>query len=315
LPIIKKTNILNRIIFLVIILISFKSFACDCECVGDCSFKSVSSGSDFVALVKVIEYSDYLDYEIDGYDKKMPFSMTVEVIEKYIGSESRKKIKIWGDNGMLCRPYIANFEIGKYYLIAPSKINETSDNGNKNDYDFFSCYTDYLVVDFNKKIAFGEYTKREKEVSLQEFEREIKNLNFKKTKWFANNNKRAFYKSDSITLYKILNRKNKEIILNRNLILSEKNNGKDFIELTFKGNKKLILKGTNIENWTETEHLGKWNWEYDNEKLKLDLFFNKKINSSFKIYSIERDYLIWEKDKDKTTKVHFLVLKLKRIEQ
>jgi hypothetical protein len=315
LPIIKKTNILNRIIFLVIILISFKSFACDCECVGDCSFKSISSGSDFVALVKVIEYSDYLDYEIDGYDKKMPFSMTVEVIEKYIGSESRKKIKIWGDNGMLCRPYIANFEIGKYYLIAPSKINETSDNGNKNDYDFFSCYTDYLVVDFNKKIAFGEYTKREKEVSLQEFEREIKNLNFKKTKWFANNNKRAFYKSDSITLYKILNKKNKEIILNRNLILSEKNNGKDFIELTFKGNKKLILKGTNIENWTETEHLGKWNWEYDNEKLKLDLFFNKKINSSFKIYSIERDYLIWEKDKDKTTKVHFLVLKLKRIEQ
>lgn len=241
--------------------------------------------------------------------------MTVEVIEKYIGSESRKKIKIWGDNGMLCRPYIANFEIGKYYLIAPSKINETSDNGNKNDYDFFSCYSDYLVVDFNKKIAFGEYTKREKEISLQEFEREIKNLNFKKTEWFANNNKRAFYKSDSITLYKILNKKNKEIILNRNLILSEKNNGKNFIELTFKGNKKLILKGTNIENWTETEHLGKWNWEYDNEKLKLDLFFNKKINSSFKIYSIERDYLIWEKDKDKTTKVHFLVLKLKRIEQ
>jgi len=306
---------LNRIIFLIIILISFKTFACDCECVGDCSFKSVSSGSDFVALVKVIEYSDYLDYEIDGYDKKMPFSMTVEVIEKYIGSESRKKIKIWGDNGMLCRPYIANFEIGKYYLIAPSKINETSDNGNKNDYDFFSCYSDYLVVDFNKKIAFGEYTKREKEISLQEFEREIKNLNFKKTEWFANNNKRAFYKSDSITLYKILNKKNKEIILNRNLILSEKNNGKNFIELTFKGNKKLILKGTNIENWTETEHLGKWNWEYDNEKLKLDLFFNKKINSSFKIYSIERDYLIWEKDKDKTTKVHFLVLKLKRIEQ
>jgi len=306
---------LNRIIFLIIILISFKTFACDCECVGDCSFKSVSSGSDFVALVKVIEYSDYLDYEIDGYDKKMPFSMTVEVIEKYIGSESRKKIKIWGDNGMLCRPYIANFEIGKYYLIAPSKINETSDNGNKNDYDFFSCYTDYLVVDFNKKIAFGEYTKREKEVSLQEFEREIKNLNFKKTEWFVNNNKKTFYKSDSITLYKILNKKNKEIILNRNLILREKNNGKDFTELTFKGNKKLILKDTNIEKWTETEHLGNWNWKYDNEKLKLDLFFNKKINSSFKIYSIERDYLIWKKDKDKTTKVHFLVLKLKRIKQ
>ena len=300
---------------MIILLISFKTFACDCECTGDCTFKSVSSGSAFVALIKVIEYSDYLDYEIDGYDKKMPLSMTVEIIEKYIGSESRKKIKIWGDNGVLCRPYIANFEIGNYYLIAPSKITETSDIGNENDYDFFSCYTDYLVVDFNKKIAFGEYTKRKKEVSLQEFEREIKNLTFKKTKWFANNDKRAFYKSDSITLYKILNKKNKEIILNINLILSEKNNGKDFTELTFKRNKKLILKDTDIENWTETEHLGKWNWKYDNAKLKLDLFFNKKINSSFKIYRIERDYLIWKKDNDKTTKVHFLVLKLKRMKQ
>ena len=51
-------------------------------------------------------------------------------------------IRIWGDNGMLCRPYIAYFEIGKYYLIAPSKINETSDIGNKNmsEIGFFDTF-------------------------------------------------------------------------------------------------------------------------------------------------------------------------------
>ena len=66
-------------------LISFNSFACDCECDGDCSFSQISSGMEFVALVKVIEYSDFLDQETIGYDKKMPFSMTVEIIKKYKG--------------------------------------------------------------------------------------------------------------------------------------------------------------------------------------------------------------------------------------
>ena len=45
-------------------LISFNSFACDCECEGDCSFSQISSGMEFVALVKLIEYSNFLDQEI-----------------------------------------------------------------------------------------------------------------------------------------------------------------------------------------------------------------------------------------------------------
>ena len=168
-------------VLLFIFLTSIKSFACSCECEGDCSFSQISKGSEFVALVKVIEYSDFLEKEINDYDGKMPLSMTVEVIDKYLGSEKRKRIKVWGDNGMLCRPYIANFEIGKYYLIAPSRISETSDNGVKGDYDLFSCFTDYLTVDFKNQIAYGEYSKKESQVSIKDFEKEIKNINFKKS--------------------------------------------------------------------------------------------------------------------------------------
>lgn len=86
--IMKKTFFL-----LLILLISVKSFACSCECDGDCSFSQISKGSEFVALVKVIEYSDFLDQEIYDYDGKMPLSMTIEVIKKYVGSEKRKTIK------------------------------------------------------------------------------------------------------------------------------------------------------------------------------------------------------------------------------
>jgi len=302
----KKTFVL-----LFTLLISIKSFACSCECIGDCSFSNISKGSEFVALVKVIEYSNFINEQIDGYDGKMPLSMTVEIIKKYIGSEKRKKIKIWGDNGALCRPYIANFEIGKYYLIAPSKLTETTENGKKNDYDFFSCFIDYLSVDFDKRIAYGEYSKKENQVTLEDFEKEIKSINFKKTEWFTNNEKKDFYNSDSINLYKILNSKDDFVQLNDGLIKSEQNKNKDFIDLKFKRNGKLKLTYTNIQNWTETEHLGNWKWKYDNENYILTFFLNDELYSKFRVVSQERDYLIWNTD----DKVHFYVIKLKRIKK
>lgn len=296
-------------VILFILLISIKSFACSCECTGDCSFSNISKGSELVALIKVIEYSDFIEEQIDGYDGKMPVSMTVEIIEKYIGSEKRKKIKIWGDNGALCRPYIANFEIGKYYLIAPSLLTETDENGEKNDYDFFSCFTDYLSVDFDKKIAYGDYSKKENKVTLKDFEKEIKSINFKNTEWFANNEKWNFYKADSIRLYKILNFKEDFVKLNSGLIKSEQNNNKDFTDLNFKRSGKLRITDTNIENWTETEHLGKWKWQYDNKNYILTFFLNNELYSKFKVVSQERDYLKWNTD----DKVHLYVIKLKRI--
>ncbi|WP_211242127.1 hypothetical protein [Pontimicrobium aquaticum] len=299
-------------VLLFTLLISIKSFSCSCECTGDCSFSNISKSSEFVALVKVIKYSDFLDKQIYGYDGKMPLSMTVEVIEKYIGLEKRKRIKIWGDNGALCRPYIANFEIGKYYLIAPSKLTETTENGLKDDYEFFSCFTDYLSVDFGKKIAYGEYSKKENQVALKDFEKEIKSIDLKKTEWFTNNERKDFYKSDSIiNLYKILNRKDDFVKLNNGLIKAEQNKNKDFTNLKFNRSGKLNLTDTNIENWTETEHLGNWKWKYDDNNYTLTFFLNNEPYSKFRIVSQEKDYLILNTD----DKVHFYVMKLKRIKK
>jgi len=44
-------------------------------------------------LVKLISYYDYLDDE-----GKKPYSMTVEIIKKYKGSEGIDTIKVWRDN-------------------------------------------------------------------------------------------------------------------------------------------------------------------------------------------------------------------------
>ena len=160
-------------LFLSILLISIESFACSCTCTKNCKFNAISDRQAFVALVKVIEYSDFLEDEIQGYDGKMPFSMTLEIIKKYKGSESRKRIKIWGDNGVLCRPYIAQFKIGNYYLIAPSKIKNNNDKKQNGGYDFFSCWVDYLEVDYEKKIAYGNYSWWRKLITLEKFERDL----------------------------------------------------------------------------------------------------------------------------------------------
>lgn len=154
---------------------TISTYACDCECLDDCSFNIVSKNSKFVALVRVISYDDYLEDEIMGYEGKMPYSMTVEVIKKYKGSETKENIKIWGDDGKECRPYIANFKIGNYYLIAPSLLGETKlKNESETDYDLFSCFTDHLKVDMNKEIAYGKYSTNKNEIKLSDFEKEIK---------------------------------------------------------------------------------------------------------------------------------------------
>ena len=158
----------KSILLIFTILFFTNSFACTCECNWGCSFSSISDSKEFVALIKVIEYSDYIEY--DSGEKKTPLSVIVQIIKKYKGSETKKRIKIWGDNGMLCRPYISNFEIGKHYLIAPSKIEYDSSTGHKDDYDFFSCFTDYLKVDDKNKIAIGNYSWWKKRISLKKFE-------------------------------------------------------------------------------------------------------------------------------------------------
>lgn len=163
-----------KIVFFLILLIIPKTFACDCECNGDCSFSVISKNAALVALVKVVSYNDFLKDEIMGYDGKMPGSMTVEIVKKYKGKENRKMIKIWGDNGAECRPYISNFKIGEYYLIATNQLGKYKLEGESaTDYDFFSCNTNYLKVDMIRKKAFGKYKKAQKVTDLEVIEKEL----------------------------------------------------------------------------------------------------------------------------------------------
>ena len=146
-------------------------FACSCSSAWNDSFKLTAQNSEFVALIKVLSFDEYLDREILGYEGKMPHSMTVEVIKKYKGEENRKRIKIWGDNGIMCRPYLSGFKINGYYLIAPHSL----DNTPNTEYDFFSCVTDYLRVDISTNKAYGKYSLIRNQIDIRTFENRLKN--------------------------------------------------------------------------------------------------------------------------------------------
>lgn len=150
---------------------SLEILACSCSWAWNDSFSRTARNSEFIALIKVLSFDEYLERDIWDSDERIPYSMTVEVIKKYKGRESREKVKILGDNGVLCRPYLSEFEVGSYYLAAPIPINDISNT----EYEFFFCRTDYLKVNRELNIAYGEYSLIRYQIGLEAFERKLKN--------------------------------------------------------------------------------------------------------------------------------------------
>ena len=144
---------LPRYIFIFILMLSHKAFACDCESLG--AFLKVASETEFVALVKVTRYLTFKD--IDG--KRTPMSMEVEIIDIYKGKETRKTIIVWGDNGALCRPYLSRFNQGQYYVIAFYKCKT-------DDYFISNCGDYWLNADIKKQIAIGSVTENQSQITL-----------------------------------------------------------------------------------------------------------------------------------------------------
>ena len=132
------------------------AFACDCDYNG--TFLELAPKTKLVALVKVKKYLTFENIFNITHDVKIPMSMKVEIIEIYRGKERRKTVKVWGDSGNLCRPYLAEFELDKYYVIAFYKgMRGSKEYGHKKekktDYSISICGEFWLDVDIKEGIA------------------------------------------------------------------------------------------------------------------------------------------------------------------
>jgi hypothetical protein len=102
----KSTRIVGTVLALLVILALPKSaFACSCMWAGP--FSKVAPSQELIVLGEVL--SHYKN------------SMDVRVIEVLKGTEEGKTIRIWGDTGALCRPYVSHFPVGTTWLVAVRK--------------------------------------------------------------------------------------------------------------------------------------------------------------------------------------------------
>lgn len=148
------------------------------------NFLKVKDNVEVIAVIKVVQYNDY--FPLTGAAPpdtiNQPLSATFEIVEILKGQETRKAIKVFGDDGADCRPYIDTFEMNKYYVVGLIKcvdaerkfgIRET-----KNDYQIIVCgeyWLDYNPEDKTITGLIKDKNKKKTSMKIDEFKRLLKN--------------------------------------------------------------------------------------------------------------------------------------------
>lgn len=153
----------KTLISIIFLLVSTFSIACSCESTEN--FSKVALKADLVVLAKINKYLTFKE----NYSGKIPISMEIEIIEILKGKSSNKKIIIWGDNGILCRPYLDEFKEGESYFLAlySSEENYGHEDEKQNDYSISICGEYWMKADLNKKTAISNFNNKIQSISFK----------------------------------------------------------------------------------------------------------------------------------------------------
>jgi hypothetical protein len=116
-----------------------------CRCIWAGPFTKVALATELVVL------ADVRSYERHGMD--------VAVIEVLKGEEDRRTIRVWGDDGALCRPYVATFPRGTRWVFALQR------EPGSGDYAISGCGAFWLAVQGDQ--AVGRVTATERGASVE----------------------------------------------------------------------------------------------------------------------------------------------------
>ena len=158
-----------RSAFILTLLLVCRNGVYACDCITNGRFLEAAHKSDLIALVKVTKYLKY----IDSNTYNSPLSMEVEIIDKYAGSELNKKIIVFGDNGMMCRPYLSEFKEGEYYIIAFNSIKNSLASNSSTEYEISICGEYWLSVDKHLEFASGDIIEGHDKMTLSELKAKL----------------------------------------------------------------------------------------------------------------------------------------------
>jgi len=86
------------------------AFACSCMPVADRSFMTSAPKAPLVVHAKVVRHTEKRG---DIY-----LAMDLEILEVLQGATTEKGLRVWGDNGSLCRPYVMKFPEQSEWVFA-----------------------------------------------------------------------------------------------------------------------------------------------------------------------------------------------------
>jgi hypothetical protein len=104
-----------------------------CKCNTDRPFMDIAPSCDLIVLAEVIKYR-----KVDGLEQ----AMDVRVLSVLSGKESHKTIRVWGDDGTSCRPYVAQFPLRSTWILALQP--------HESDYRISVCGEYWLKVEENR---------------------------------------------------------------------------------------------------------------------------------------------------------------------
>ena len=112
---------------LLTLLFVVRSEACSCAWAGP--LLRVGPSTELVLRAKVLGYH--------GRSRGVDLAMDVEVQEVVKGSMKASRLRIWGDNGAQCRPYVTGFPVQTEWIFAISKL--IGEQGRPGDYFINGC--------------------------------------------------------------------------------------------------------------------------------------------------------------------------------
>ncbi len=101
------------VIGFLVALLGAPGVALACSCMWAGPFTKVALGTDLVVLADVQSYYRH--------------GMDLAVVEVLKGAEDRPWIRVWGDTGALCRPYVTGFPRGTRWIFALKREPGTRD--------------------------------------------------------------------------------------------------------------------------------------------------------------------------------------------
>jgi len=115
-PIAGKRSVRVKLTALVLFMsVGFAGPAFACTCADAKPFFEVAHKTP------VIVYGD-----VESHDNN---SLMFHITEVLHGVETRKRIRVWGDNGVLCRPYVSQFPVGTKWVFAIYRVSPSTGRG------------------------------------------------------------------------------------------------------------------------------------------------------------------------------------------